>query len=258
MHEGPEIQPLSVASLICDPEVQRSLDVRRVNKIAAELNPDALGTITVSHRSNGTYHIIDGQHRVGAVRLALGDDEKVTCRVFAGLSLEEEAGMFRLLNNTAKPQALDIFRVRVIEGEATAVGIAQMLERQGWQVSVAGRDGNFAAVTAIERIYRSEPDAAERAVSTATRAWGHANAAGDGRIVEAIGSVYLRYGAAVDPADMVERLARFPGGPGGLLGKGRGLKEMIGGTITSAIAEVAVETYNRARRTRALPPWRST
>lgn len=257
MH-SPDLRPLAVAHLVVDGDVQRSVDQRRVDQIAEALNLDALGTITVSHRKNGSYHIIDGQHRVAAVRLAGGDDEKVMCRVFDGLTVAEEAEMFRLLNNTAKPTAFDIFRVRIVEGDPVAVAIEQILDHHGWRLSSAPGDGCIDAVASIERIYRLDPDAVEKTMATVTRAWGRSGASRDGRVVGGIGLVYARYGVAVDVAELVNRMARFAGGPAGLLGKARGLKEMIGGQVISCVAEITVETYNRGRKTRALPPWRTT
>jgi len=256
MH-SPDLRPLAVSSLIVDPDVQRTLDTRRVNAIAESLNMDALGIITVSRRKNGSYHIVDGQHRVAAVRLAGGDDEKVMCRVFEKLSLADEAVMFRLLNNTAKPMAVDLFRVRVVEGDPDAVRIVDIAREYGWKIAQQTHGGAIAAVAALERVYLRDPDALSKALGVITRAWGHEPPANDGRIIEGVGLVFARYGAAIEVADLAPRLSSFAGGPGALLGKAKGLRDMIGGTQTNAVAEVVVETYNRARRTRALPPWRT-
>lgn len=257
MHNPPDLRPLAVAQLVVDPDVQRAVDTGRVAKIADTLNLDALGTITVSHRSNGSYHVIDGQHRVAAVRLAGGDDEKVLCRVFDRLTLAEEAEMFRLLNNTAKPTVLDLFRVRVVEGDPDALAIVSALRKSGWKVAAA-QAGCIAAAGAVERLYRRDPEALEKSVATIARAWGHDLPANDGRLIEGIGLVFARYGAAIQVADLVPRLSPFAGGPGALLGKAKGLSQLIGGQQAHAVAEIVVEVYNRQRKTRALPPWRSS
>jgi hypothetical protein len=259
MHSPPDLRPLAVSALIVDPEVQRALDMRRVENIAENLNMDALGTITVSHRKNGSYHVIDGQHRVAAVRLAGGVlPAAVLCRVFDHLSLAEEAALFRLLNNTAKPQAVDLFRIRVVEGEPVATAIAAIIEGHGLSVSTNATGGHICAVAAMERIYRRDPDALDRALATCVRAWGLEPPANDGRLVEGLGLLYARYGSAVEVADLVPRLAKFGGGPGALLGKAAGLRDLIGCTAPNAVAEVIVESYNRGKKTRALQPWRST
>lgn len=253
----PEIRQLPVSGLIVDPNVQRSPDRGRAAKMAENLDLNAIGIVTVSKRANGSYHVIDGQHRVEALRLAGGEEEKVTCRVFEGLTLEDEARMFRLLNNTVKLTAIDRFRVRVVEGEPVAAGINETLARHGWKIMLASGEAAFSAVAAAERIYNRDPAALERAIVTVTRAWGHDSAGTDGRLFEGLGMVLARYGSAVDDTELVERLARYPGGPGRLLGKARGMTEVLRITLTVAVADVLVELYNARRRTRALPPWRS-
>lgn len=262
MHK-PELKQLPVSTLQVDPRIQRPLDRRRVVKIATELNRDALGVITVSRRLNGEHIVIDGQHRTEAVRTAGYGGGNIQCRIFTGLTLAEEAEMFRLLNNTAKPQYLDTFRVRVIEGDPTAVASADILDRHGWKVGGnSGHDGYFNAMQAFERVYAADrdtqPNPAEQAIATITAAWGHTGSAADGRVFEGIGQMYLRYGAAVDTNELINRLAKYPGGPGALLGKARGLRELIGCRLASAVAEICVELYNQRRKTRALPPWRTT
>jgi hypothetical protein len=72
-----------------------------------------------------------------------------------------------------------------------------------------------------------------------------------------IGSVFIRYGDAVDTADLTKKLAGYPGGAAHVLGDARGLKQYHGGSVATNVAEVVVSLYNRQRRSRALPDWRS-
>lgn len=249
---------LPVSKLIVDPNLQRNLDRQRAARIAEDLDPAAIGVITVSRRANGSYHIIDGQHRVEALRLAGGDKEQVNCRVFTGLSAEDEARMFRLLNNTTRLQALDKFRVRVVEGEKVATHISDLLAKYGWKVALSGADGTFIAVVSAERVYLRDPVAIERTIATITRAWGHTTTGTDGRIVEGLGMVYARYGSAVDDNDVVDRLAKYAGGPNRLLGNARAVRDMYRISVGSAVADIVVELYNARRKTRALAPWRTS
>lgn len=252
----PQLKQVPVSALIVDPDLQRGQDPRRVAKIETEFDEGALGVITVSQRANGAMHVVDGQHRVAAARLARGDDFKMTARVFVGLSTEEEARLFRLLNNTAKPSAVDLFRIRVLEGDPVAVEIDRILAKHGWRIMLQTADGFFAATASAERVYRADPTAVEHAISAVTRAWGKDRAAVDGRVFEGIGMLFARYGDLIDQQELVDRLSRS-GTPGQLIGKARGLRELIGGTLTSALAEIVVEMYNSRRRTRALPAWRT-
>lgn len=251
-----EMYRLAVDKLIVDPAIQRNLDQRRVGKIVSEFDMEAVGVLTVSHRSNGSYHIVDGQHRAAAARLALGDAVELACRVFTGLSAKDEARLFRRLNTTAKPQALDLFRIRVVEGDAAAIDIDRILREAGWDSSLAhGMQSAFSAVAAADRLYKLDPSAMQKSITTMTKAWGHDEA--DGRVFEGIGMVFARHGDAIELSNLAERLSVFPGGQRGLLGRARGLAEMVSTTVGRAVAEVVVEVYNARRKTRALPAWRS-
>lgn len=263
MHK-PEVREVPLNQLSVDLRVQRPLDTRRANKIAAEMNLDAVGLVCVSHRDDGMYSVIDGQHRTEALRINGFTNELVQCEVYQGLTLADEAAMFRLRNNTTKPQYLDKFRVRIIEGDPEALAIMAILDQYDWAlVNQPGSDaaGRFAAVQALERAYAadrdSEPTAAERVIATVTSAWGHDADGVDGRLIDGLGRVYVRYGSAVNGTEMISRLRKYPGGPGALIGRARGLRDLLGVTGPNAFAELFVELYNRQRKTRALPSWRS-
>lgn len=190
---------------------------------------------------------------------AHGEAYEVPCRVFRSLTIEAEARMFRLLNNTAKVDALALFRVRLVEGEETAVAINAIAEGNGWKM--ADQYGNprngLAAVAAMERTYRRDPEALTRSLATIVRAWGNEAPANDGKLIEGFGLLYQRHGESAEVTEMVAKLSPYPGGPGALLGRAKGLRDLIGVTIPHAVAEILVEVYNKGRRTRALPPWRS-
>jgi hypothetical protein len=250
-----EIRQLPADKLIVDPTIQRNLDQRRVAKMAADFDAEAVGVLTVSRRANGSYHIVDGQHRHATARLALGDSAELACRVFTGLTSEDEARLFRLLNNTAKPQAIDLFRVRVIEGDPVATEIDRVIRHAGWDIKIDSAAHAFGAVAAADRLYKNDPSTVEKSITTITKAWGHDEA--DFRVFEGIGLLYARYGEAVELTALAERLAVFPGGQRALIGKARGLSDLLRVTVVKAVAEVVVEAYNARRKSKALPSWRS-
>lgn len=247
---------LPLSKLIVDAKLQRGLDWPRVNRMAAEFDRDALGTLVVSDRGNDLYHIIDGQHRTEALRIAEGDDAHVDCRIFMDLTREDEARLFRLYNNTSKLQALTKFLVRLEEREAVALSIDIVLRKYGWKVVPGSGEGNFAAVSAIEKTWNRDHTAVERTIATVTRAWGHNYEAVHGGIVEGIGMVYARYGDSIDQKNLIEKLSSFEGGPSNFLGSARGLKA-FNRNMPNAVAELTVELYNRGKRSKALGPWRS-
>lgn len=255
-----------IEKLFTDTSVQRYLDQRKVAKMVREFDLDAFGTPTVSYRADGTYHVVDGQHRIAAMRaVGLGDVE-IEVRVFENLTLPQEARMFRLLNNTTQPAYVDKFRIRVQEGDPDAAHLMNVITKWGWKLAGgSGQERLFAAVAAMERVYQAnkalprplDPDPAERALATLTSAWQHQSTASDGRLVEGLGLVYLRYGDDVIVEDLVRKLNSYKGGPSSFLAHARGLKELLGVSVPKAVADVTVELYNKGRRTKALAPWRS-
>lgn len=261
---APQVEDLAVAKLTIDPEVQRGIDKIRVDKIAKDYQSNAIGAIIVSHRGDGTYHVIDGQHRVAATIAAGYSDRTLTCLVYEGLSRADEAAMFRRHNNTRAVLPVDKFRVRVVEGDPAAVELNDTLNRHGWKVEQSKAAGCFAAVSALESVYRGKLNGpgdtlliCDTLIRVITEAWGHDANGVRGEIVSGIGAVLLRYNTRVDLVKLVSELAQHKGGPLGLVGKAKGLRDFRGGKLSDALAEILVELLNKARRTNRLPEWRS-
>src|SRR5690606_25145225 len=141
MKHKPEVRRVPLNLLTVDLRVQRALDRRKVNRIAAELNPDAIGMICVSKRPDGTYVIIDGQHRVEALKITGAANTTVLCEVFNDLTLADEAAMFRWRNNTTQPHYIDRFRVRLVEGDGDVRAIVDILHKYGWRLPDHGQIG---------------------------------------------------------------------------------------------------------------------
>lgn len=260
---SPKVEQIPLQSIIIDPRVQRPLNPKRVDEIASSLNPDAIGVLCVSHREDGSYSMIDGQHRLRSLEVAGFSDSLVTCEVYEGLSISDEAAMFRLRNNTAQVSYIDKFRVRNVEGDPDAVEIMDILNRNGWKLGMSAKDrqtGYFSAISVFERIYHMNKNSklAERVLIIVTEAWGHNPHGVDGRIIHGLGLVLNRYGEGVSQRDLTHRLSVSPGGPSALVGRARGLAGLISTTVSRAMAEVIVGLYNNRRRVNQLPPWRAT
>src|SRR5262249_42350368 len=79
----------------------RDLNQARVAKLAAAFDLEQIGAPVVSHRG-GWYYLIDGQHRIEALKLWLGswEHQQVQCWCYKGLTEAQEAGLFLTLNDT--------------------------------------------------------------------------------------------------------------------------------------------------------------
>jgi hypothetical protein len=250
-----DIRKVKPNEMFIDMAYQRLLNEKRVRAYSDQFDPNAIGVLCLSRRGDGGYAVVDGQHR-RAVLINVGEsDSPVECEVFFDLSIPEEAALFRDRNQMERPSLLDRFRARLVAGDQTALDIMVILERNGWKLASTSGSGNgyFSAVGKLEKLFRANPLAAERTISTLTRSWGHDTNASDGRLVEGMGHVFSRFGDQVFIDDLVDKLAKFPGGPATFIGQARGLQTLIGGTVSRAVGEKIITTYNVRRKKSALP-----
>lgn len=243
-----------VGDLWVDPNVQRSLRKARVTAMANEFEPSALGVLTTSYRGAGRIHIIDGQHRYRAAEAAAYTGIIQTME-YRGLSIPEEAALFRLLNTAEKPSRIDHFLVSCVEQDPASLRLAGFLADNGWSIGVSGSEARLSAIGSLQRVYALSPDAASATLGVLTAAYGHRAAAVQGSLVEGVGRVLAKYGSAVDLADLIKRLAKVPGGPDGLVGNARGQSFTRTGNLSAQVARVVVGLYNQRRRTNALAEW---
>lgn len=244
-----------VGDLSVDPTVQRAMKKGRVDRMAADFRPDALAVLTTSNRHDGLIHIIDGQHRYRAAEAA-GYQGPIQTNEYHGLTIPEEAALFRLLNTTEKVSPIDQFLVACIEGKPEAVRIAAFLAENGWSVANTASRGKISAIRSLERVYALNPDAAAAALAVLTSAYGHIPSAVQGSLVEGLGRMLAKYwDQNVDLTDLAQRLAKSPGGPDSLVGFARGQKMARTGNLSTSVGRVIVAIYNERRRTTKLPDW---
>lgn len=244
-----------VGDLWVDPQVQRAVKKARVEKMASDFHPEALGTLTTSHRAPNRIHVIDGQHRYRAAEAA-GYTGTIQTMEYHGLSVPQEAALFRLLNATEKVNPVDQFLVACVEGKPDSTAIAKMLTDNGWVIANTASTGKISAIRALERVYALSPNAAAATIATLTAAYGHVPSAVQGSMVEGLGRMLAKYGQDVDLTDLAKRLAASPGGPDALIGYARGQKLARGGNLSAQVAWSITNMYNQRRKTTKLPEWR--
>jgi len=253
-----EMVPRKVGDLWIDPNVQRGLKLKRVQAMAAEFQPDALGVLVTSFRSPKRIHIIDGQHRYAAAENTKYDGVIMT-QEYHGLTVPEEAALFKLLNTTEKVNRIDQFLIACVAQDPAAVHLAAMLAETGWQVSPNTREGHLSAVAALEKVYALDPDAAKATLHVLTRAWNHRAAAVQGPLLVGVGKMIHRYGiggrTGIDLDDLGHRMSKIPGGPDALVLNAKGRKLTRAGDLSIEIARILVELYNQRRRTTTLSRW---
>lgn len=251
--------------LEADRRAQRAYSAKRAAKIAQEFDPDYVGVIHVSERSDGRRYIVDGQHRVGALRILGWLDQRVECKVYVGLTLAQEAKLFVHLNNFVRVQPFDNFMVRITARDPDAVAIDEIVRAAGliWALS-STRENSINCVTSLEKLYLGEafnlkarqPAVLKDTLALLGEAWGMGHDAFRGDVVSGLGAFLLRYGRAVDKEHLRRKLSATAGGPLGILGKARTLRTIEGGTLAISFSKSLIHLYNRGLRSdKKLPDW---
>ena len=103
---------INVEDMKVDMSYQRTADVRRVTRIAKNWDDMKANIIHVSKRPDG-YYVMDGNHTRLACKEAGG--KELLCRIYEGLSKEEEAEIFTELNlSQKKPNFSELLRAKAI------------------------------------------------------------------------------------------------------------------------------------------------
>jgi len=146
------IKQIPLSNLIVDARYQRSLISKHVNRIAKNFDATLVNTILVSDRQDGTYAVIDGQHRVAAMR-KLGI-KFAPCTITHGLDSLKEASLFHGVNAQIRPlSTFDKFKTSVFCGNSREIAIAEIAKEYGIQLKGShSNGGNTSVVIAIQAV----------------------------------------------------------------------------------------------------------
>lgn len=257
------IVTLRTDSLTVDHSVQRGLSPTRVEKMVEKFKENAVGILTVSHRPDGIYHIVDGQHRWAACTKA--GKEHVQCLVYTGLSRPDEAALFRVLNETKVVDALDRFRVAVIEGVIDAVDINDIAQQTGWRIPIRpsqGTPGVINSPVALMWVYNGagikqtrQPAVFRQTIEIITAAWGYEPDGMRSDVFKGIGAFLTRYEGMLDLSKVVRMLQSYPGGALKLQGDAKVMRSMRSSAAADSVASILTTRYNVKRSVNRLPEW---
>lgn len=173
------VRTIPVATLNIDHSYQRPA-TKKMEAIGGAWNDSLVGYPVLSQREDGSYWIIDGQHRLGGARLA--GKQNIECDVRSGLTLEEEAKLFDELNGQrSHVQAIDRYKARLFYNDPAAVEITQIVNEFDGGIATksdrwdAMNDKTMAvrSVASLFRLYEQEGPARLREIlSLIKESWG--------------------------------------------------------------------------------------
>lgn len=237
-----------------NPLAQRELNQARVDKLVSEMDLEQLGTPTCNQR-DAWFYVIDGQHRIEALKKWLGDWDGQTyqCWTYDGLSEQDEAEVFLKLNDTLTVSAFEKFMKGVNAGRTEEADIDRIVRAQDLRVSRDHKNGAIQAVGTLRKVYRLGPGVLARSLGIIRDAFGDAGL--EAPVIDGLGLLCQRYNGELDTARVVERLNKVNGGVHGLMNSAETLRMRTGNPRAHCVAAAAVEVYNRGRGGKKLPSW---
>ena len=229
---------------------QREYDERWASKIAGEFDPDLFDDLVVTlPNGNGIYHVIDGQHRRGAICSLYGEEEKVPCRVLEVKDPARAAAIFDKINNSRrKLSPLVKFKVRVTAGHESEVAINNLVTSLGLRIENGDTSRSVRAVSALLNVSNTFGlSVLKEALMAIIATWDNDKGAFEGPIIEGFGAFAGEH-RHVDWVSLREKTAKAYT-PGRLIAHAKADKEIHGGRVADGVKRVLTRNYNTGRRT---------
>ena len=203
-----EYKCINTKDICIDPLYQRDLDNAKVKRIVKSFNPYLVNPIKVSFR-DGRYYVFDGQHtRAALMRRNKGHDCLAECKVFYGLTRNDEMELFILQNGESSAvSTAEKFRALFNNGDRDITGMVRACEQAGVLCDFTKNRARNKCVCyrTLFRYYQEldRPMFVDM-LSTIRTAWNGDAESFTFEIVSGVGEVFKMYGSRLD----VRRLKR--------------------------------------------------
>jgi len=256
-HKSYKIYAVPVGRMRRAPELvtQRKFRQAHASKIAAEFDPDKFG-LPVLNLRDGHFWILDGQHRIAAIKeWGYKDEETVDCQVYEDLSDREMADMFLGRDARKAIPTYDKFFVACTAERVRECDIRRAVESNGAKIGRTKDENTIRAVGALGRVYDLANDVVLGQVVRAIKnAYGGDYASYDRCLIEGLGLVFNRYNGRTNEKEMAARLGAS--NVRSILRRAEALRERTGNQKTQCVAATVVDIYNKpANRKQRLPDW---
>jgi hypothetical protein len=190
----------------------------RVKDIAKNYDESLVGIIILSIREDGNYFIVNGQHRKLGIEKAGGTHS--LCQVFIGLTLQEEAEMYKKLSDTTKAiPAINSFKAKLVLKDEASLSIMRIVKSLGLEIYFKGKSPakkRILAVTSLESLYRSFSNTKttveeintyfKRCLYIITQSWGGNPRSYDQRMLNSFRVFMKQYKDDINDKTLIRRL----------------------------------------------------
>jgi hypothetical protein len=168
MEQRIEMLPLDCVTAA---EYQRATNTKQVMRIVNGFNEAKLGIPVVSER-DGRYYVVDGTHRIAALRRL--NYENAMFIVLEGMTYEQEADYFRRQNeNTRQLTLYTRFKAGLESGDEVCLKINAVAEKNGFTIGTTARQFNtITAIFALMTIFDNYgEDVLDKTLATIRTTW---------------------------------------------------------------------------------------
>lgn len=258
-----KIRPVPISAMRIPPALVTQREFRKAHgdRIASELDLNKLGFPIINHR-DGIYWVLDGQHRVYALKQFGFEKDTIECEVYDNLTDAEMADIFLGRDERKAISPYDKFHVACTAGRERECSAQRIVEANGLKISRESKSGCIGAVSTLLKIRDRHGDVVlGQTVRTANKAFAGEPAGFDGSVLEGIALVFNRYNGRTNEKEMAARLAAIPQGVRGVQRRAESQRERTGNLKAQCIAATVVDIYNKGVGPRAkdrLPSWWKT
>lgn len=197
-----------VNNLKTDMSYQSPVSDSQVRKITKNFDPQKLHTIVVNKRENGSLYIIDGQHRVEALK-ELGIP-MIDATVHEGLTVEEEAEMYYGVNDRPAKSPNSKGKSLLRFGDIDAIQIEEAVSNVGLKIDYDKKlktDGYITAYAALQSIHKKYGQGLlEITLEIIKRAYGTDRKNYQAFIMKGMADFVSTYGNKIDVNHLINRL----------------------------------------------------
>lgn len=230
--------------------------------LANDLDLNKIGFPVLNHR-DGIFWILDGQHRIFALKQNGFENDELFCEVYEDLTDQEAANLFIGRNNTKAVAPFDKFHVACTAGYPRETAIRRAVETQGAKVSRSQETGCIGAVTALGNVFDSAGGGQlgevvlGQTVRTIMHAFNGDPLSFDSYMIRGLGNVFNRYNGKTNERHIQTALADVRNGVRGILQRAEAQRARTGNLKDQCVSAAIVDIYNKAIGPRGprLPAW---
>lgn len=234
---------------------QRPVNPKEVERLIREWDERLLDPIIVSFR-DGKFNVVDGQHRIAALRkMNGGNGVMVNCKVYSGLTYEQEADLCYKLDKAKKRLSLSQSTNALAEAgtDAEVAEVKRLVENCGfvWALGKShGKTGEIVSTRALMNAYRLLGGPAfSRMLSLVCGAWKGDPRSLTAAVLSGMALFVKTYDTELDDHTFIKRLSAVD--PDEINRRGRA--DFSTNNAALRFARVLLEKFNGQRGGKKLP-----